>query len=113
MTSVAGWLFDVYPQGDKMVFWIKREDGRTIRLEDNRWSHSIYVAADNEQELMTLIKEDPTVKDYEFVEKYEKITDNSKSEVLKLTLIDSAQAEALAKRIMLRQQVRGVPPIQC
>lgn len=101
MTSVAGWLFDVYPQGDKMVFWIKREDGRTIRLEDNRWSHSIYVAADNEQELMTLIKEDPTVKDYEFVEKYEKITDNSKSEVLKLTLIDSAQAEALAKRIML------------
>ena len=62
---------------------------------------------------MTLIKEDPTVKDYEFVEKYEKITDNSKSEVLKLTLIDSAQAEALAKRIMLRQQVRGVPPIQC
>ena len=24
MTSVAGWLFDVYPQGDKMVFWIKR-----------------------------------------------------------------------------------------
>lgn len=100
MTSVAGWLFDAYPQGDKMIFWIKREGGRTIRLEDSRWSHSIYVAADNKQELMTLIK-DPIVKDYEFVERYEKITDNSKSEVLKLTLINSAQAEALAKRIML------------
>lgn len=101
MTSTAGWLFDAYWQGDKMVLWIKLDGGgRTIRLEDNRWSHSIYVAADNNQELMPLIK-DPTVKDYDFVEKYEKITDNSKSEVLKLTLIDSAQAEVLAKRIML------------
>ncbi|HEY1211621.1 MAG TPA: DNA polymerase domain-containing protein, partial [Nitrososphaera sp.] len=102
MISIAGWLFDAYPKGDKMVFWIKHEGGRNIRLEDNRWSHSIYVAADNKQELITPIKEeDPVVKDHEFVEKYEKITDNSKSEVLKLTLKDSAQAESLAKRIML------------
>jgi DNA polymerase-2 len=101
MTAIAGWLFDAYPQGDKMVFWIKREDGRTIRLEEN-WSHSIYVAADNKEELMPLTKDDDAaIKEYEFAKKYEKITDNCKSEVLKLTLSDSAQRETLAKRIML------------
>jgi len=100
--TIAGWLFDAYPQGDKMVFWIKREYGSTIRLEEN-WSHSIYVAADSKQELMQLLTKDndAAVKEYEFTKKYEKITDNCKSEVLKLTLSDSAQRETLAKRIML------------
>ena len=31
---VEGWLFDVYPLGDKMVFWIKQENGGKIRLEE-------------------------------------------------------------------------------
>jgi len=104
MISIAGWLFDAYPKGDKMVFWIKHDGGRNIRLEDNRWSHSIYVPADNKQKIMTLIKEDPVVKDQGFMEEYEKITGNSKSEVLKLTLKDSAQAESLAKQIMRQWQ---------
>ena len=31
---VEGWLFDVYPLGDKIVFWIKQENGGKIRLEE-------------------------------------------------------------------------------
>jgi hypothetical protein len=47
-SSTTGWLFDAYPKGDRMIFWIKQEkDGKIVRLEDNSWSHSIYVASDN------------------------------------------------------------------
>lgn len=98
MTAISGWILDAYPSGDKMVFWIKRENGRTFRLEDD-WSHSIYVAGSKED--LAPLANDIAVKSYEFVQKYEKVTDGAKSEVLKLTLADSAQAEALGKRIML------------
>ena len=103
-TTLSGWLFDAYPQGDKMVFWIKQEkDGRTVRLEDN-WSHSIYIASDNKYDLASVAKDERIssfIKSHKFVQKYEKVTDNAKSEVLKLTLIDSSQAQKLAKSIML------------
>jgi DNA polymerase, archaea type len=105
-TTITGWLFDAYPQGDRMVFWIKQEeDGRAIRLED-RWSHSIYVASDSKQDLdSVLVTKDEDVrsfiKHYEFVHRYEKITDITNSKVLKLTLTNSSKAQQLAKHIML------------
>jgi hypothetical protein len=34
---ISGWLFDAYPLDNKMVLWIKQEDGNTIRLQDSRW----------------------------------------------------------------------------
>jgi len=40
---ISGWLFDAYPLDNKMIFWAKQENGNTVRLEDNTWSHSIYV----------------------------------------------------------------------
>ena len=43
MTAIL--LFDIYPLTDKMIVWIKQENGNTIRLEDN-WSHSIYIVAE-------------------------------------------------------------------
>jgi hypothetical protein len=43
---VSGYLFDAYPISDKMIFWIKQDDGETVRIVDN-WSHSIYVESDN------------------------------------------------------------------
>ena len=55
---IKGWLFDAYPLDNRMVFWIKQENGNTIRLEDNCWSHSIYVASNyinNKSELGKLI----------------------------------------------------------
>lgn len=104
-SSTTGWLFDTYPQGDRMIFWIKQEkDGKIVRLEDNRWSHSIYVSSDNKHDLASIAKDkriSSFIKRYEFVKKYEKIIDKTKSEVLKLTLTDSSQAQKLAKYIML------------
>jgi DNA polymerase elongation subunit (family B) len=104
-TSTTGWLFDAYPQGGRMIFWIKQEkDGKIVRLEDNSWSHSIYVASDNKHNLASLAKDERVssfIKCYEFVKKYEKIIDKTKSDVLKLTLTDPLQAQKLAKCIML------------
>ena len=108
---ISGWLFDVYPHDSKIVFWIKQENGNTIRLEDRSWSHSIYVASDDNLYLKSVIdcivdgsnveKNNITslVKDYEFISKYEKITDVTKSKVLKLMLADSRKALTLARRI--------------
>jgi hypothetical protein len=54
--SVSGWLFDIYPLEDKMIFWIKQKNGSVIRLEDN-WTHSIYVAADDKTDLKSILVE--------------------------------------------------------
>src|SRR5919202_1272975 len=108
MTS--GLLFDLYPIDNKMVFWIKQEEnGKTIRLEDNSWSHSIYVASDRNSYLKSIVdimeRNDGNdsiaslIKDYEFVFRYEKITDGTKSNVLKLKLTDSTNALTLARKI--------------
>jgi DNA polymerase elongation subunit (family B) len=110
---IKGWLFDVYPLDNKMIFWIKQENGKAVRLEDNNWSHCIYVASeDDDNSKSNLIKSilerkqgDQNdniiclIKDYGLVSKYEKITDTKESKVLKLALIDSTKALSLAKKI--------------
>jgi DNA polymerase, archaea type len=98
---VSGWLFDAYPVKDKMVLWVKQENGKAVRLEDN-WSHSVYVAADSRRDLAQLSKNQAVrhyTKHAKFITKYEKIKDNEKSQVLKLTLADSTKAVALANAI--------------
>ena len=112
---ISGWLFDAYPLDNKMVFWIKQEDGSTIRLEDNSWGHSVYVASDCNSYLKSVIVDNTLVdsnddvvandsiaslvKNYEFVSRYESITDVTKSDVLKLKLADSTKALTLARKI--------------
>ena len=98
---VSGYLFDAYPISDKMIFWIKQDNGETVRIVDN-WSHSIYVASDNKPLLRSIANKEEIsyfIKDYEITSKYEKITDITESEVLQLTLIDSTKATQLASRI--------------
>ena len=42
-----------------MLFWIKQENGcNTIRLEDDSWSHPIYVAADDKSDIKSIPKEE-------------------------------------------------------
>ncbi|MFL6363435.1 MAG: DNA polymerase domain-containing protein, partial [Nitrososphaeraceae archaeon] len=119
MTS--GWLFDAYPLDNKMIFWIKQENNNTLRLEDSSWSHSIYVASDDNSYLKSIVdtlldgsnvekKNDiaSLVEDYEFTSRYERITDVTKSDVLKLTLLDSTKALTLARKIETLQSSKFV-----
>jgi DNA polymerase-2 len=94
-----------------MVFWVKTENGKAVRLEDN-WSHSVYVAADNKRDLELLSRNEAVkhylrglpsksvdVKGIDFVSRYEKINDHEQTDVLKLTLADSKKAVTLANVI--------------
>ena len=95
-----GWLFDAYPHHDRMVCWIKQEGG-TARLEDI-WTPSVYAAADDRADFKKILgcsEAMQFVKDHEFVPMREKITDLDNSNVLKLTLSDSAKAPAVARQI--------------
>src|SRR5262249_45285389 len=98
---ISGCLFDAYPLSDKMVFWIKQKNGKNIRIVDD-WTHSIYVSSDSKFLLKSIVNKEevsPFIKDYEIRTKYEKMTDNVKSVVLRLTLTDSTKAAQLASRI--------------
>ena len=104
----AGWLFDAYPLDNKMIFWIKQENGNTVRLEDSMWGHSIYVASDDNSSLKLIVDDNSVwndnnisslIRDCEFTSRYEKITDVTKSDVLQLTLVNSTKALTLARRI--------------
>ncbi|MGI0005975.1 MAG: DNA polymerase domain-containing protein, partial [Nitrososphaera sp.] len=99
--TARGWLFDIYPLGDRMVFWIKQESGQTIRLED-AWTHCIYVAADARSDLQAVLRDSASmgfVKEHSMARMQERITDDAPSEVLKLTLKDSGRAAGLARRV--------------
>ncbi len=84
-----------------MVLWIKTKSGRAIRLEDS-WAHSIYVACHDKRDLEALVRNGAVqhyIKEYEYVERLERITDHERSEVLRLVLRDSRRAVSLATTI--------------
>ncbi len=100
--TVTGWILDVYPQHDGMACWIRRHDGSAVKLKDQSWAASIYVAANDIGDLNAVLKDKDAmqhVRRHQFVCRQEKIIDKAKSVVLKLTLIDSAKVSLLARRI--------------
>jgi hypothetical protein len=101
--TVSGWLFDAYPVKDKMVFWIRDEDGYSIRRFEDSWTPSIYVGSDSKLDL-DVLAENKTVqhyiKSYDFVPRYESVRDLEKeSIVLQLMLADASKAALLANTI--------------
>jgi DNA polymerase, archaea type len=105
--KTAGNILDLYPLNGTMIIWIKeKHNNKVIRIKDEEWNHSIYVASDNKADLTFLLchiyNNDKTMKlvsCYEFTNKYERITDSQKSEVLRLKLSDSTKATTLARSI--------------
>jgi len=98
---ISGWLFDAYAKNDKMVFWIKHKDGKTTRLE-HEWYHPIYLAADDKSLFKTIVENKTVsglISSYQVMQKYEKLIDSSKSQVLQLRLKDSNKAVKLASEI--------------
>lgn len=84
-----------------MVFWIKDEGGRSIRLEDD-WAPSIYVGSDSRADLETLVRNlavQHYIKSYDFVSRFEGIRDHEKNTVLKLSLKDANRRIPLANTI--------------
>ncbi len=105
--KTAGNILDLYPLNGTMIIWIKeKHNNNIVRVKDEEWKHSIYVASDIKADLTSLLRyihnNDKTMKlvsCYEFTNKYERITDNQKSEVLRLELSDSTKTTTLARSI--------------
>lgn len=96
---IRGWLYDVFALPDKIVLWVKNK--KLYRIEKN-WTPSIYVAADNRYRL-NQIQKNPSVnelvKQYEWVKRFEKVSDTEKTKVLKIQLKNSKNVQKLANRI--------------
>ena len=98
---VSGWLFDAYAKNDKMVFWVRQNNGSMIRLEDI-WSHPIYVATDDNLSFDEILAKDDIarhISSSNIVAKYENLTDSKESMVLELRLKDSNNAGRVASII--------------
>jgi DNA polymerase, archaea type len=106
--KIAGHILDLYPLNDTMIIWIKEKhnNNNIVRVKDEEWNHSIYVASDNKADLTSLLhhihsnnKIMKFVSCYEFTNKYERIMDSQKSEVLRLELSDPTKATTVARSI--------------
>lgn len=100
--TVSGWLFDAYPIKDRMVFWIKDENGHSVHRLEDKWTPSIYVGADNKTELEILAENRAVqnyIKSYDFVSRHERIRDSEQRIVLQLALVDASKTTLLANTI--------------
>jgi DNA polymerase-2 len=80
-----------------MIFWIKLKDLKVsdkkngyIRIEDE-WQKFFYIASNNKSNLEQIIQNDSIaslIRSYNFVKRFERITDTKKSTVLKLLSFD-------------------------
>jgi DNA polymerase-2 len=95
---IRGWLFDVYPLDDKIILWIKNK--KIHRLE-KQWTPCLYVASDRYK--LDKLRKNPKiislVKNYEWVNKIEKVSDIEESKVLKFTVKKSSDLIRLGKTI--------------
>jgi len=100
---LKGWILDLYPGvPGEMVVWIKsEEDGRAHRLVD-RWTPSLFVASKTPEELPSLAETrrvEPYVQSSAIVRRYERITDQDRSDVLELKVKDALRLRRLASII--------------
>ncbi|HXW12667.1 MAG TPA: hypothetical protein VD694_07895, partial [Nitrososphaeraceae archaeon] len=55
--KTAGNILDLYPLNGTMIIWIKeKHNNNIIRVKDEEWNHSIYVASDNKADLTSLLR---------------------------------------------------------
>jgi DNA polymerase elongation subunit (family B) len=95
--KTEGWLFDLYPKPGHMVLWLKRRDGRCVRLVDE-WTPRIHIAG-NFTDLIELAARPELHDRYSFVERFERPGDPSQSKVLEVSVSSDREAVALAQRI--------------
>jgi len=91
-----GWILDLYHKPGQMVVWLKKPDGKCVRLTD-RWKPRIHVGGDY-RELIDLACKS-YIEDSIFVDKFERAGDIEKSRVLEVVVENEEEAARLARRI--------------
>ena len=95
---ISGWLFDVYPLGDRMILWIKNTTMHKLTIE---WSPSLYVASSKEnlERLQRHSKISNHIKESHLVKKTERVSDAHQSTVLQIMVKSPKDMIGLAKKI--------------
>jgi len=91
-----GWILDLYHKPGQMVVWLKKPDGKCVRLTD-RWKPRIHIGGDY-RELIDLACKS-YIENSIFVNKFEKAGDIEKSRVLEVVVENDEEAARLARRI--------------
>jgi DNA polymerase elongation subunit (family B) len=91
-----GWILDLYHKPGQMVVWLKKPDGKCVRLTD-RWKPRIHVGGDY-RELIDLACKS-YIENSIFVDKFEMAGDIEKSRVLEVVVENDEEASKLARRI--------------
>jgi DNA polymerase elongation subunit (family B) len=91
-----GWILDLYHKPGQMVVWLKKPDGKCVRLTD-RWKPRIHVGGDY-RELIDLACKS-YIENSIFVDKFELAGDIGKSRVLEVVVENEEEAARLARRI--------------
>jgi len=84
-----------------MVVWMKGEDGATRRFVDG-WTPSLFVACKSTKDLASLAKAkevEPYIRGSSLVSRYERVTDQYRSDVLELRMKDALKLPLLASTI--------------
>ncbi|MGD0146893.1 MAG: hypothetical protein ABSB53_08620, partial [Nitrososphaerales archaeon] len=97
---MRGWILDLYPGNPgEMVVWFKREDGQAVRLVDH-WSPSIFIATSSMADLRDPLK--IVGADFAWTkptQKFEKVTDTERSDVIEAKVRDARKTQQVAGRI--------------
>jgi len=91
-----GWILDLYHKPGQMVIWLKKLDGKCVRLTD-KWRPRIHVGG-NYRELIDLACKS-YIENSIFVDKFERAGDIDKSRVLEVIVENDEEAAKLARRI--------------
>ncbi len=91
-----GWILDLYQKDGQMVVWLKKPDGKCVRLVDE-WKPRIHVAGEY-RELLDLADRLYPANSW-FIERYEKPGDGKRSRVLEVEVSGDREAVTLATRI--------------
>jgi DNA polymerase elongation subunit (family B) len=91
-----GWILDLYHKPGQMVVWLKKPDGKCVRLTD-RWKPRIHVGGDYRDLIDLACKS--YVENSIFVNKFERAGDIEKSRVLEVVVENDEEAAKLARRI--------------
>ena len=97
---MRGWILDLYPgEPGEMVVWLKLENGQATRLVDH-WSPSIFIATDNAVDLGSPLKIVGSELAWtRVIQKFEKVTDSQRTDVVEARLKDAKKAQQVAGRI--------------
>src|SRR5437773_5454122 len=91
-----GWILDLYHKPGYMVVWLKKPDGRCVRLID-RWKPKLHVGG-NYRELMHLACKS-YIEQCRFVDKFERAGDIEKTRVPEIEVETDDESAKLANRI--------------